>query len=403
MRHFRAEFIQGMATEYRARILGDLEESAASNWRWGGPEQDELHAVLMIYAADKIALKSAEKAFSEQAAKFGISMLQRLEASVNPEAKEHFGFRDGISQPILPGLGKEGTPHNPEVALGEFVLGYENAYFETPDSPILPKSMDQAGDLSEFAAQPGWKDFGRNGSYLVFRQLKQDVAAFWKFAMDAVKKENPAAGLEEAVQLASKMVGRWPSGAPITLCPHADKAGMEEENEFGYHENDLQGFNCPAGSHIRRTNPRDALQGSKVKSAMKISQRHRILRRGRNYGPPLAESMEAADLVSAPDDGQERGLLFICLNTNIARQFEFVQHTWADNTKFEGLYDDPDPILGIKDSRNKAETHDFTIPQMPIRRKVQGLRRNVQVVGGAYFFLPSLSAIRFISNYHPKA
>lgn len=403
IQHFRAEFVQGMATDYRARILGDLEESAAENWRWGGPSKDPVHALLMLYAADEAQAEAAEQALNAQCDAFGIKLLQKIETSSNPGSKEHFGFRDGISQPILPGLGKKGTDHNPEVPLGEFVLGYENAYFEVPDSPLVPNALDPSGDLPNFAADSNWKDLGKNGSYLVFRQLKQDVAAFWKFVLAAVQHENPDAGIAEAVQLASKMVGRWPSGAPITLCPHADVPEMAEENEFGYDAQDRQGFNCPLGAHARRSNPRDVLAGSKVKSAMKISQRHRILRRGRNYGPALVPSMEAADLMAAMDDGQERGLLFVCLNTNIARQYEFIQHAWTDNTKFEGLYDDPDPILGIKDSRNKAETHDFTIPQMPIRRKVQGLKRNVHVVGGAYFFLPSLSALKFIAKYHPKA
>ncbi|MEM7037198.1 MAG: peroxidase, partial [Bacteroidota bacterium] len=162
-----------------------------------------------------------------------------------------------------------------------------------------------------------------------------------------------------------------------------------------------EGFRCPLGSHVRRSNPRDVLSTNKPESSIKISNRHRILRRGRNFGPPISQDFDIDEILHAPTNNTERGLHFICFNANIARQFEFVQHTWTDNTKFQALYSDPDPILGIKDTRDKSEFHDFTIPAKPVRRKIRGLSRFVHVMGGAYFFMPGLRALRFLSELSP--
>lgn len=396
--NFSPEFVQGMAIPYRARLLGDLGESDAAHWTWGGPQNAPLHIMLLMYASDTATLAASVQEYQSDLAASGLVLIHMLDTLPNAGSKEHFGFHDGVSQPILPGLGKKGSPGNPEAAVGEFVLGYPNAYHELPDSPLVPAGWDQNHVLPQRTDQPGYHDLGCNGTYMVFRQLRQDVQGFWKFLEAAVKQENPSAGTAEAVQLAAKMLGRWPSGAPIVCSPDHDDPLLANENDFLYHSEDQEGFRCPVGSHIRRANPRDSLQGSKPATAQKISQRHRILRRGRNFGPPLVPDFDPEGMLHAQDDGHSRGLHFICLNTNIGRQFEFIQHTWADNTKFEGMYDDPDPILGIKDTRNKAATHDFTIPQLPVRRKIKGLQRYVHVMGGAYLFLPGLRALAFLSQ-----
>lgn len=396
---FSVEFVQGMATPYRARILGDLGESAADRWEWGGPETPEIHILLMVYARDAASLAAKNDELQQQWEAAGLTLVQRLDSATNPHAKEHFGFRDGVGQPIIPGLKKTGPPEN-TVPAGEFILGYENAYNQRSDSPLVPKNNDPEGLLAGF--DDTFRDFGRNGSYMVFRQLKQDVANFWQQVGASVKHENPDAKASDCIFLAAKMVGRWPDGTPVTLSPDGPKEGLETEDNFGYAEKDSEGFKCPFGSHIRRANPRDAMPDNKPKSSVKISNRHRILRRGRNFGPPLVDSFETEKLLSAKDDGQVRGLQFICFNTNIARQFEFVQHQWSNNTKFAGMYSDPDPILGIKDSRDKSLTHDFTIQASPVRRKVRGLRRHVHVIGGAYFFMPGLRALRFLAHYNPS-
>jgi Dyp-type peroxidase family len=399
---FRSEFIQGLNNEYRARILGDIDESDSNNWQWGGPRNEIVHIVLMHFAVDEAALNAAHQELEKGILAGGMKIVARLDTYANPLLKEHFGFRDGISQPIMPGLRKKGSPGNPEVPVGEFIMGYQNAHHELPDSPAVPEHLDRHSILPQAPGRSDCRDLGKNGSYMVFRQLRQDVKGFWKFAMDAVQRENPDSTHHDAVALASKMVGRWPGGAPLTMFPEEVET-EDPENDFTYNDKDLEGFRCPIGSHVRRTNPRDSLLTKSPEKAMTISKRHRILRRGRIFGAPLVPDFDPRKFIDAPDDGQSRGLHFICFNTNIAAQFEFIQHTWTDNTKFQGMYEDPDPVLGIKDSRNKAETHDFTVQAQPLRRKVQGLSRQVHVMGGAYFFMPGLRALRFLSDFTPDA
>ncbi len=399
---FRPEFIQGMATPYRARLLGDLGESAAENWAWGGPNNGTVHLVLMVFAEGEKEVLAVSRQFEEGFEKGGLKMRIRLTGENHPSNREHFGFRDGLSQPIVEGLKKLGSEGNPAIPAGEFILGYKNAYREFPESPLVSARRDVEGLLPESFRIKGMQDLGKNGSYMVFRQLRQEVKRFWDFLEEAVKRENPNAGPEEAIHLAAKMVGRWPGGCPVTLSPDQDKPELGDENNFRYQPKDLEGFHCPAGSHIRRSNPRDSIH-KKPEKSMRISQRHRILRRGRIFGAPLAPDLEPRHLMNAAEDGEDRGLQFICFNANISRQFEFIQHTWNDNTKFEGMYDDPDPILGIKDSRNKSQTHDFTIPALPMRRKVQGLQRHVHVMGGAYFFMPGFRALAYLARTNENA
>lgn len=395
---FRVEYIQGMATPHRSRLLGDREESDTENWKWGGPKNPETHILLAVFAMTHAQLDEALTAHRAEFEASGLSENIALDGILNTQSREHFGFRDGISQPIIPGLSK-GSDQNNTIAAGEFILGYENAYGQNPDTPEIDPKADPDNILAPLA--DGKKDFGKNGSYMVFRQLQQQVAAFWTFIDEAIRKENPEASQEDRIALAAKMVGRWPGGAPLAVSPDFDDPKLSIHNRFGYFDEDRDGYRCPIGSHVRRSNPRDTLQQARPTSASRVSNRHRILRRGRNFGPPLAPDFQLEQMMVAKDDGIERGLQFICFNTNISRQFEFVQHTWNDNTKFEGLYNDPDPILGIKDARDKSTTHDFTIQACPVRRKINGLRRFVFVSGGAYFFMPGIRAVHFLAQYNP--
>ena len=180
------------------------------------------------------------------------------------------------------------------------------------------------------------------------------------------------------------MVGRWPSGAPLALAPDADDPSLADANDFAYHDDDPRGVRCPVGSHIRRSNPRDSLDPDPGSDrSFEINRRHRIVRRGREYGPPLPLEQALAE-----PDSAERGLHFICLNANIARQFEFVNHTWLNNTKFGELYDDADPFFA---------PGCFTIPTDGVRERVIDVPRFVFVKGGAYFFLPGMAALRSLA------
>jgi Dyp-type peroxidase family len=384
------EFREGMAgSDHRQRILGDHGESSPAGWRWGGPGNG-VDVLLMLYAKDDAAVRALEARHDLAAA--GLRVVERLDSLTLPGRKEHFGFRDGISQPLVEGY-DDGAPGN-TVAAGEFVLGYANAYGQFTDRPLLKPSADPRNLLPPAADDPTLRDFGKHGSYLVFRQLRQDVHAFWTAMAERSR------GVQSSIALASKMVGRWPSGAPLVKAPTADDPTLMDDNDFSYvRSGDSDGLKCPIGSHLRRSNPRDSLDpfpGSD--RSIDVGKRHRIIRRGRAYGPPLAASMDPADIIGKPDDNIDRGLHFICFNTQLGRQFEFIQHTWVNSTKFDGGYAEDDPITGDRGNGHGICGGAFTVPQPPVRKRVTGLPRFVTTVGGAYFFMPGISAACYLAS-----
>lgn len=363
---FEAAFTEGMDEGRRSRVLGDVDDSAPERWDWGhaGANGGAVHVVLMLFARDARELTRRSEAEFDAYMHHGLSQARppiETDAEAHRQHKtdglihEHFGFADGLSQPWIPGVTNEKLG-GPPVAVGEFILGLTNAYGQRTAVPNVCK-----------------QSFGRNGTYLVFRQLHQDVASFW----NAMK----SAGGEREEQVAAKALGRWPSGALVT--PGADKdPGQATTGDFTFTRTDPQGLGCPFGSHVRRANPRDSIVADTPEAAAVVSGRHRLLRRGRSYGPRLVDRYR--------DDGRERGLLFLCLNANIERQFEFVQQTWCNNPKFAGAYDELDPIIGALEAGKMGR---LRIPSCPVRGHIAGLRRFVIVRGGAYFFLPGLNAL----------
>jgi Dyp-type peroxidase family len=272
---------------------------------------------------------------------------------------------------------------------GELVLGYANEYGLYPTSPRVPASSDPHGVLAPDPSNGSHHDLGRNGSYLVLRQLEQDVRAFWRFADDAARSEDGRNDPVSRVRIAAKLVGRWPSGAPLVLAPDADDPALAQENTFRYHAQDAGGHRCPVGAHIRRANPRDSLDPNPGSDgSVAVAKHHRLLRRGREYGSRLTMD-QALEPAEAGDDGP-RGLHFICLNSNVARQFEFIHQTWVNSPKFADLYDEPDPIV--------TGGGFFSIPAEPVRHRLTNMPRFLRVRGGAYFLLPGLRAIRYVSG-----
>jgi len=176
-------------------------------------------------------------------------------------------------------------------------------------------------------------------------------------------------------------MGRWRSGAPLALCPFHDDpelgADRQRNNDFLFEADDPAGHKTPGGSHIRRTNPRDAA----VAGVVRI---HRMIRRGTAYGPLLPEGV-------LDDDGADRGLMFAFVGAHIGRQFEFVQSQWVNDGVFFGANDDKDPIIGSGDIN-------FTLPRKPVRRRLQGIPNFVVTRGGEYCFMPGLRALRWLSD-----
>ena len=386
---FSNEFREGMTTPHRQRVLGDFAQDDPAGWRWGGIATQPVDAVLMLYTANEEQMRPFAGERIAELAAASIELVTSLAATDIGDI-EPFGFRDGISQPVADGIGREGRPED-TLKPGEFVLGYPNEYGLLTDRPLVPPAHDPRDLLPGDSAGSNSKDLGRNGSYLVIRQLEQDVPAFWRFMEAAATDVDGHSSAESRTRLAAKMVGRWPGGASLSLSPERDAEDLAKENAFGYHHDDADGLRCPVGSHARRANPRDSLDpdpGSE--DSIALNKRHRILRRGRSYGPLLPVD----EALAAGDDGIERGLHFACLAGNIARQFEFIQHTWANNPKFDELYDEVDPIMGPRGESGAT----FSIPSAPVRKRITGIPTFVTVRGGAYFFLPGLRALRYLAS-----
>jgi Dyp-type peroxidase family len=320
----------------------------------------------------------------------GMKELLQLDGRTLPRNKEHFGFRDGISQPIIKGSGREG-PAREFINAGEFLMGYKNEYNVYPDTPVISHPQGNMNILPEDASGTGCKDIGKNGSYMVLRQLEQDVNGFWSFMNEQTKNADGSINVDDSVKLAAKMMGRWPSGAPIVKSPDKDPGIDSDDNEYDY-KDDKQGLKCPFGSHMRRTNPRDSFEDNNEKQSLKLSNRHRIIRRARLYGQPYAGSP-----TNLSPEG-DVGLLFTCFNADISRQFEFIQYTWANYPKVKQLYNDPDPIIGVRENPEPGTEQVFTIQQEPVNKYVRGLKSFVTCRGGAYCFFPSITTLKYLTT-----
>jgi Dyp-type peroxidase family len=224
---------------------------------------------------------------------------------------------------------------------------------------------------------PAPEVLGRNGTYLAVMKIHTRVAA-WRQYLRA-----NAAGPAEEERLAAKMVGRWPSGAPLTLAPDRDDPELggdpHRNNAFLYAADDPRGLKCPMGSHVRRMNPRDS-------EIIGVTRLHRVFRRGTAYGPTLPEGV-------LEDDGIDRGIMFVFVGADLERQFEFIRKEWVESGLFIGSQGEKDPLLGSHDG-----TGQFTIPREPIRQRLKGLPAFVTTRGGEYFFAPGLRAVRWLAN-----
>jgi Dyp-type peroxidase family len=401
---FPIAFREGVASQNRSRLLGDTNDSAPSAWDWGR-DPDSIHILLLAYGKDEKALdEQLRQRRAELGASSGVVLVKELSAGRQPDSKEHFGFADGIGQPVIEGNERHEkkqrarTGHATVVKAGEFILGHVNEYGISTTSPTVDAAYDPGGLLprydvpldlrfSDQSMAKDLRDLGFNGSYLVFRQLGQNVAGFWQFLDAASRRPGGKSDPVARQRLGTKFVGRWPSGAPLVLSPDRDDIAHKDENDFGYAATDRHGLACPVGSHIRRCNPRDS-RGDDPQKSLQSVRRHRLMRRGRSYGHRIADNLV--------EDNVERGLHFICINADIERQFEFVQQTWINNTVFGGLNGETDPIVGNQDPGTCDGM--MTVPGDPVRTRISNLRCFVTVKGGAYFFLPSIKALRYLET-----
>lgn len=408
-------FRQGLAE--RSTYLGDPTDPSApghrDNWVVGGPENEA--DILLIVASDEPAdLEEAVESLREETAAAGLELLFEQRGDTLPaplRGHEHFGFKDGISQPGVRGKvstapGDFITPRwvdaaDPHAAIyakpgqllvwpGQFLLGEPRQNTESMTASAPP--------ATNF---PKW---ARRGSYVVCRRLLQDVPAFWEFVADAAAE----VGLPE-VRVASMLVGRWPSGAPVMRVPDADDpmlAGDEFANNHFVFDDDTRpsslrpipdypgdvhppaqadalGAVCPHFAHIRKVNPRDDATdlGKPADGLLRM-----ILRRGIPFGKPIAGVKKPSSKLVA----QERGLMFLCYASTIEDQFEFLTRRWL-NSPVQPNLGGHDPVVGQEGREPRTRFVDFPGAKKPIRLDLKN--EWVTVTGGGYFFAPPISAI----------
>jgi Dyp-type peroxidase family len=361
----------------RAPKVSDVGPHAPEHWE-GGLGGPDIHAMVWIRTDSGAGREEATQILRAEMDAFGgveIRFVQDTKALAHENGigseGQHFGYADPISQPAIDGapapahpgdgvLQEDGTwrPLKP----GEFLLGYE----------------DEAGPDGVPAPQP--QELRLNGTYLVFRKLRQDVAAFRRHLATAARSLYGSDDEYHQELVAAKMMGRWRSGCPLDLSPDRDDpeiaADPERRNNFTY-EGDEEGLRCPLGAHLRRSNPRATtlVRHTAVR-------RHRLVRRGVEYGPLLPEGV-------LEDDGVDRGLINMFIQADIERQFEFVQNEWMKGGVFIGL--DPneqDPINGVG-----GEDSQMSVPGAK-RPFLFDLPTFVTVKGGEYLFVPGLNALR---------
>ena len=376
MATFPTAFQHGMAAPWRSRALGDVGDNAPTGWRWGGPG-NQADAILNVYAETRKILDE-ETVRRTAELPHGHKIIHEILLASLPakgEAiREPFGFNDGISQPIVRGARKWVLARNTihVVSPGEMILGYKDNSKHKPPSPSM------AGH-----------DLGFNGTYLVVRQLDQNVDAFKRFlntTADQLLGDRRVPNLtppQLCEWVAARIVGRWRDGTSLVRNP--DQAGSTKtpaalpDNDFLFGAEDRGGLRCPFGAHIRRVNPRESFESGSTQQ-LTIANRHRIFRVGRAYEPQ--------------DGSPNPGLLFMCINANIERQFEFVQQTYMLGASFHGLENEVDPF-----AHRPGMSDVLTIPTENGPLRLKGLGDFVRVRGGGYFFMPGRGALRLLIDW----
>jgi Dyp-type peroxidase family len=357
---FPEAFRVGMAA--RARQLGDEGRNDPKNWQPPFGSRD-VHIGLSAFSDSEEKRRRVLAIAREQYERFsGIRVLASQDFGAQPDDLNPLGYKDGIDQPAIEGSGVEPPPgRGRPIKAGEFILGY-------PGEAGVPLPMPRPDIL------------GRNSTYVGFRKYQSHVGAFNRFLHANARTE------EERELLAAKLVGRWRSGAPLTLAPDADNptlgADPRRNNDFNY-ANDRRGLQVPLGSHIRRMNPRDTELARLTDVNL-----HRIIRRGTTYGAPYDRNA-----LSEADDEVPRGAYFLFISAKAMATIEFLQQEWINDGNFIGAGDERDPIIGLQ-----QDGATFTIPKEPVRRRVHGIETFNVLRGGEYFFMPSLSALRWIGN-----
>lgn len=413
-------FRQGMGERSN---LGDPRDRShpghPSRWPVGGSPERTPEALLILGCEDLGRLRARVTAVREEAEPLGLTVDYEQEGHGLEGEIEHFGFRDGISSSGARGRLSDaendhltqrtidpsddrafrfGRPGQPLVWPGQFVFGYPR---QRADDPVEPGPVSRGGH--------DWMD---NGSFLVFRRLRQDVAAFRAFvAGEAARvREDGVAGMTPE-RLAALLVGRWPAGTALARNPAGDDADPMADrfsvNHFGFADDaapvvvhddlgrrtvsgapgDRFGRICPSFAHVRKVNPRDLPtdKGGPDRTLTFAVQRR---------GIPWGDRYPSTPAAQARDDG-DRGLLFMCYVTSIKDQFEVLNSDWMNRVNGPEGDAGHDLLVGQGAGATRERTAQLRAAEAGgTPTPIATLSEWVTPTGGGYFFAPSISALR---------
>ncbi|TRX88292.1 hypothetical protein FHL15_010796 [Xylaria flabelliformis] len=380
-------------------MLADANDLGDDLTDWDADFKKGIHGVITVAANNNNVLERTvdriKKIFRVGQKDVTIEEVTRLLGQTRPGAEsghEHFGFNDGLSQPAVQNVdaGVISEPLEKPVRQGVILLGREgDDGLVVPGDSTTPKGIKR----------PSW---ALDGSFLAFRYLKQLVPEF-----DAFLEANPLKGVPfppapgdptGAELLGARLVGRWKSGAPVDLTPMRDNPAFAHRQDFRFDQKNQE--RCPFAAHVRKTNPRGDLPpgGTEVR---------RIIRRGIAFGPEVTDE-ERKQKRSSNDEKLERGLLFVCYQSNLGNGFHFMQQSWANNKNFPPTtQSDPnvptpgiDPIIGVGTPRSMVgASPDLSASNQPLDFTAKWVIPR----GGEYFFSPSIPALKskFASPGHP--
>jgi Dyp-type peroxidase family len=407
----------------RSALLGDGDgDGAPANWKVGKPTE-ELDLLIVVAGDDRESVAARARELETRFVAIN-AKVSRQPGDVRDDVKgevghEHFGFDDGVSQPGIRGRTSEaandllterhvdpsqfpanalyGYPGQDLVWPGEFVIGYP----ATGPDPLI------AGPPS--VPIPVWT---LNGSFLVYRRLLQNVGAFWRTMRDEAERLALLPGFEglDDVTLASRLVGRWPSGAPVLRTPAKDDPPLGKDqlanNHFRFDSDtpalklkhgrddypaakpDPIGATCPLAAHIRKVNTRDAPSDTGARSS---TYERRLLRVGVPFGP------SALDRYAHPTPGDpERGLLFLSIQSSIEDQFEFLQSRWINDDARPKATSGNDMVVGQNAVADGGVRRCVVTGKGGEQAEVRAPAQFVTASGGGYFFIPSIGALKTV-------
>ncbi len=424
-----AAFKHGLAA--RSALLGDpvTGDGSPAKWKVGGP-QTELDALIVVAGNDRDWVSYRADELMNRARSAGLSIAYCENGDVRPDlpGHEHFGFDDGISQPGIRGRASNRADDfiterriAPQQLPESLLFAYPGRDLVWPGTFVLGQAGASPDPLIAGAPTPAVPPWTANGSFLVFRRLVQDVGLFWRTMRTLAQELSRRPGFEGINEdwLAARIVGRWPSGAPVNRVPHRDLPALggnpEANNNFRFDSNsrklelvsgfkdefpmstaDPIGLTCPWAAHIRKTNTRDSASDTGGRESTYL---RRLLRIGVPFGPPLHDRFATAK--EDPSFGN-RGLLFLSIQASIEEQFEFLTARWMGDPSRPKTPAGHDVLVGQNDAIGEGRERRCVI------FGAQGQQAEIRIVeqwitptGGGYFFVPSISKLRKILGGRP--